>query len=163
MQNGVTAQHAPESLLFGERADGTLVYISEVPSGIACGCCCPSCQRPLVARKGDQMVHHFGHHGAAGDHACQGGSETALHRFAKELLASRLALVLPPVPGHGEKQLRYTGGLYRFDAAALESRLGSVIPDVIVRRADRDLLVEFRVTHACEANKVAKIAGLGIA
>ena len=161
--DGVTAQHASESLLFGERADGTLAHISEVPSGIACGCRCPSCQRPLVARKGEQMVHHFGHHGAAGEHACQSGSETALHRFAKELLASRLVLVLPPLPQNGEKQPRYTGGLYCFDAAALEKRLGAIIPDVIVRRANRDLLVEFCVTHACDANKVAKIASLGIA
>lgn len=163
MQAGVTPQHAPESLLFGERVDGALAHISEVPSGIACGCRCPSCHRPLVARKGEQMAHHFGHQGAGGEHACKSGPETALHRFAKELLASRLALVLPPLPKQGETRLRYTGGLYRFDAAVLESRMGAIIPDVIVRRADRDLMVEFCVTHACSANKIAKIEQLGIA
>jgi hypothetical protein len=163
MQDGATAHHAPESLLFGERADGVLAHISEVPSGIACGCRCPSCHRPLVARKGEQMAHHFGHQGAEGEHACQSGPETALHRFAKELLASRLTLVLPPLPEHGETRLRYTGGLYRFDAAVLERRMGAITPDVIVRRVDRDLMVEFCVTHACPANKIAKIEQLGIA
>ena len=163
MQAGVTPQHAPESLLIGERVDGTLVHISEVPSGIACGCRCPSCQRPLVARKGEQMVHHFGHHGARGEHACHSGPETALHRFAKELLASRLALVLPPLQPRGEPQQSNTREPYHFDAAVLESRLSTIIPDVILRRADRDLLVEFCVTHACPANKIAKIEQLGIA
>lgn len=162
VQDGVMAQLAPESLLFGERTDGTLAHISEVPSGIACGCRCPSCNRPLVARKGEQMGHHFGHYGAAGEHACRNGPETALHRFAKELLASRLTLVLPPLLNDGETRPYYTGGLYRFDAAALEKRLGAITPDVIVRRAHRDLLVEFCVSHACDANKVAKIASLDI-
>ena len=99
MQAGVTIQHAPESLLFGERADGTLTHISEVPSGIACGCRYPSCYRPLVARKGEQMVHHFGHHGAGGEHAGQSGPEAALHGFAKELLASEHAMPIGPATG----------------------------------------------------------------
>jgi hypothetical protein len=163
MQDGVTAQHAPESLLFGERVDGTLVHVSEVPSGIACGCRCPSCHRPLVARKGKRMSHHFGHHGARGEHGCQSGPETALHRFAKELLAARLVLELPPLKRHGETQIRYAGGPYRFDAAVLEKRVGAVTPDVIVRRANRELMVEFCVTHACSASKIAKIEQLGLA
>ncbi|WP_334317922.1 competence protein CoiA family protein [Methylorubrum extorquens] len=162
MQAGVTAHHPPESLLFGERADGTIAHISDVPSGIACGCRCPSCHRPLVARKGDQMVHHFAHHGAGDEHACQSGPETALHRFAKELLASRLALVLPPLQILGETQLSMREP-YRFDAAVLERRMGAIIPDVILRRANRDLMVEFCVAHACPANKIAKIEQLGIA
>ncbi|GJD94774.1 hypothetical protein OCOJLMKI_1978 [Methylobacterium iners] len=109
------------------------------------------------------MVHHFGHYGAAEERACRSGPETALHRFAKELLASRLALVLPPLERGGEGRRSYTGGPYRFDAAALERRLGAITPDVIVWRADRDLLVEFCVTHRCDADKIAKIASLGIA
>jgi hypothetical protein len=42
MQDGMTAQHGPQNLLFGERLDGTLAHISEVPSDISCGCRCPS-------------------------------------------------------------------------------------------------------------------------
>lgn len=116
-----------------------------------------------MARRGEQLNHHFGHHNALGGHACTGGPETALHRFAKELLAAKLALVLPPLHRDGERQARYAGGFYRFDEAVLEHRLGSIIPDVIVRRADRDLFVEFYVTHACDAEKAARIADLGTA
>jgi hypothetical protein len=116
-----------------------------------------------VARRGEQLGHHFGHLGAAGERPCAGGPETALHRFAKELLAAKLALALPPLRRDGEQRAFYAGGLYRFDAAVLEHRLGAVIPDVVVRRANRDLIVEFFVTHACDAAKVAKIASLGTA
>jgi hypothetical protein len=153
----------PESLAFGECADGSLAHISEVRSGLACGCRCPGCGTPLVARKGDQVEHHFGHHGAAGERPCHSGAESALHRFAKELLASRLAFALPPLLRDGERRPLYTGGIYRFDAAVLEHRLGPVVPDVIVRRADRDLLVELHVTHACGPDKIARIADLGLA
>ncbi|WP_458439199.1 competence protein CoiA family protein, partial [Methylorubrum extorquens] len=163
MLEGAVQADTREGLLFGERIDGSLAHVSEVPSGLACDCRCPNCGTPLVARKGEQLVHHFGHHGAAGERACAGGPETALHRFAKELLAAKLAFVLPSLHGDGEGRARYAGGFHRFDAALLERRLGAIVPDVIVRRADRDLLVEFHVTHACDTTKIAKIASLGIA
>ena len=163
MQDGEKASWLPDGLAFGERADGGLAHISEVRSGLACGCRCPSCGRPLVARKGDQVQHHFGHHGVFGERPCHGGSETALHRFAKELLASRLALALPPLLRDGERKPLHRGGVYQFDAAVLEHRLGAIVPDVIVRRANRELMVEFRVMHASSPDKVAVIANLGLA
>jgi hypothetical protein len=152
-----------EGLAFGLRVDGRLAHISEVRSGLACRCHCPGCGALLVARKGDQVQHHFGHHGAAGERPCHGGPETALHRFAKDLLASKLTLVLPPVHRDGERQPLHPGGNYRFDAALLEHRLGAIVPDVIVRRADRELLVEFQVTHACGPDKIAWIEKLDLA
>jgi hypothetical protein len=163
MHDGGGTAWVSESLAFGVRADGRLVHISEVASGLACGCRCARCGTPLVARRGDRVQHHFGHHGAAGERSCHGGPETALHRFAKELLASALVLALPPLRRDGERQPRHPGGRYRFDAALLEHRLGAVVPDVIVRRADRDLLVEFQVTHACGPDKIAGIENLGVA
>ncbi|ABY28513.1 hypothetical protein Mext_0085 [Methylorubrum extorquens PA1] len=163
MVEGAVQADTREGLLFGERPNGSLVHISEVPSGLACNCRCPNCGTPLVARRGEQLGHHFGHHNTKGERACAGGPETALHRFAKELLAAKLAFMLPPLHRDGEGTARYAGGLHRFDTALLEHRLGAIVPDVIARRADRDLLVEFHVTHACDATKIAKIASLGTA
>ncbi len=163
MEEVAVQAYPREGLLFGERPDGSIAHISEVPSGLACNCRCPACGTPLVARRGEQLGHHFGHHGAAGERACAGGPETALHRFAKELLAAKLTLALPSMHRDGERQARFASGPYRFDAAVLEHRLEDIIPDVIVRRADRELIVEFCVTHACDAAKIAKIARLGTA
>ena len=159
----LSAAGTAESLLFGERPDGSLAHISEVSSGLACRCRCPQCGAPLIARRGEHLGHHFGHYGSADGRGCRGGPETALHRFAKDLLASRLTLALPPLHADGAGPVRHAGGLYRFDAATLEHRLGPIIPDVIVHRADRTLLVEFHVTHPCDPAKIAKIAALGVA
>jgi hypothetical protein len=118
-----------------------------------------------VARKGEQNDHHFAHHGSADGLGCSTGAETALHRFAKECLARRLELVLPAwdAPSTSEHQLGYPGGSLRFDAALLECRLDRIVPDVILRRGGRDLIVEFRVTHPCAADKIAKIIAMKVA
>ena len=119
-----------ESLVFGERADGTIAHISEVASGLECNCVCPGCGTRLIARKGNKQDHHFGHYGTEDGRPCQTGPETALHKFAKEVLAHRLELELPPLAmgeGHG-KWVRYPGGRYGFDAALLENRLGEIVP-----------------------------------
>ncbi|WP_245444047.1 hypothetical protein [Microvirga sp. KLBC 81] len=151
--------------MFGERTDGTMAHISEVSSGLECNCLCPGCGTRLVARKGDKNDHHFGHYGVEDGRPCQTGPETALHRFAKEVLARRLELELPPlVIGEGPgKWIGYPGGIYGFDAAFLESRLGEIIPDVIVRKGERHLLVEFQVTHTCDEAKIARIVAMDIA
>src|SRR3712207_4094896 len=115
-----------ESLVFGERPDGTIVHISEVASGLGCTCVCPGCGTRLVARKGDRKDHHLGHHGFRDGRPCGTGPKTPLHKFAKEVLARRLELDLPPLTiGEGRsKWVGYPGGSYGFDAALLESRLG---------------------------------------
>lgn len=42
--------------------NGRLVDITQVVSGKACNCTCPSCGQSLVARKGNsERVHHFAH------------------------------------------------------------------------------------------------------
>lgn len=163
------AKHAmgrvgPDSLVFGERPDGTILHISEVSSGLACNCTCPGCKQPLVARKGDLKDHHFGHYGTAETPACQTGAETALHKFAKECLARRLELFLPALerPVGTAARARYVGGMFRFDAAMLEHRLANIVPDVVVHKGERDLLVEFRVSHPCDTAKIAKIADLNV-
>jgi hypothetical protein len=151
--------------VFGEQADGTIAHISEVSSGLECNCVCPGCGTRLVARKGDKKDHHFGHYGIEDGRLCQTGPETALNKFAKEVLARRLELKLPPlVVGEGpSKWIGYLGGIYRFDAALLESRLAEIVPDVIVRKGERHLLVEFMVTHACDVAKIARIVAMDVA
>ncbi|GJD65794.1 hypothetical protein MPEAHAMD_5990 [Methylobacterium frigidaeris] len=154
-----------DSLVFGERPDGTILHISEVCSGLACNCACPGCKAPLVARKGDLKDHHFGHYGTAETPACQTGAETALHKFAKDCLARRLELFLPAVERAvgTSARARYLGEMFHFDAALLEHRLATIVPNVIVHKGERDLLVELRVSHPCDTVKIADIADLNIA
>jgi hypothetical protein len=108
--------------------------------------------------------HHFGHHNSGNERSCRTGPETALHKFAKEVLALRLHLFLPTLDlTKGEDRwVGFEGRKYNFDSALLENRLGSIVPDVIVRKGDRDLLVEFAVTHECGPEKIAQIEEMNL-
>ena len=45
---------------FGLReSDGAIIDVYAVQRG--CGCICPSCQTPLIARQGEEKVWHFAH------------------------------------------------------------------------------------------------------
>ncbi|MBQ0819462.1 hypothetical protein KBI52_04370 [Microvirga sp. HBU67558] len=108
--------------------------------------------------------HHFGHHSSGNERPCRTGPETALHKFAKEVLARRLHLFLPTLDlTEGEDRwIGFEGRIFNFDSALLENRLGSIVPDVIVRKGDRDLLVEFAVTHECGPEKIAQIEEMNL-
>ena len=80
-------------LPFGVKGD-SLVRVSEVVSGLACGCTCPGCGGVLVARKGFKVEHHFAHHGVDD---CGGGLESALHLTAKAAFETAGFVALPAV------------------------------------------------------------------
>ena len=156
----------PLRLCYGVR-EGKLLHISEVPRGLACGCACPACGDRLVARQGQLREHHFAH--AAGND-CRTAVETALHLAAKEILASRKEIVLPSVEiqfhfhhyrDSGDKSLTIAPeGRYQLNSVALERRLTNIVPDVIAHVEHRPLLIEVRVTHGIEEQKLARIQRL---
>ena len=143
--------------------DGALTHVSLVPSGLACGCRCPACDAPLVAKKGELKLHHFAH---AKDTECASSVETALHLAAKEILERRKQIVLPAV----EAKLystRHSSVLapeqaYVLDRVQLERRVGSVVPDVFAYVRGRAVAVEIRVTHAVDLAKAARFRAIGL-
>ena len=133
--------------------NGRLRYIDDVERGLNCGCVCPSCGRPLVARKGPVKVAHFAHH-QGGD--CGKGVETALHQMAKEILEHRREIVfLGRTPSDPTN-------LYTIEKVDLEKRLGNIVPDVTVYIAGRPILIEVVVTHDIDERKRKAIRELGI-
>lgn len=77
-------------------SSGQVVDIRAVPRGLACGCLCPQCRRPLVAKKGRRNRHHFSHLATAQpQQKCSGGPETALHLAAKQIISRWKHLMLP--------------------------------------------------------------------
>ena len=44
---------AGSELVYGLK-DGKLIYIDEAENGLDCGCVCPSCGKPLIARQGQK-------------------------------------------------------------------------------------------------------------
>lgn len=146
-----------------EDEHGHLVTISDAPRGLACKCTCPGCGRQMVARKGDEIAHHFAHVGVAGL-TCTSAGETALHKFAKQVLNERLEFMLPPrkVTEAGEDEVVVPAGIRKFDKTILERKTGAVIPDVVLLKRGRPLIIEFMVTHECGPEKIAEIKRLDI-
>lgn len=80
---------------FGKR-DDNLVHISELVEtdrGLACNCRCIECGSKLVAKLGNNKnIRHFAHYREC---SCDGGIETALHIFAKDVLSRKKEVVVP--------------------------------------------------------------------
>ena len=62
--------------------DGAGISIEDADRGLKCGCVCPACGEPLVAKKGTKVMHHFAHHSGS---TCEYGYETSLHLMAKDI------------------------------------------------------------------------------
>ncbi len=70
-------------LPFGLRiSDPRYVNVESVPTGAKCGCLCPACNGPLVAKNaGRQKISHFAHKAD-----CVGALETVLNETAKQIV-----------------------------------------------------------------------------
>lgn len=140
---------------------GTLHFVSDVTSGLKCGCVCPQCHQPLVARNKPspdrRRVFHFQH---ARTSTCAGGRESAIHRMAKEILA-RAPMLLLPEWRSGEIVIPALP-LTVQGTSAMEVPLldGALRPDVLVNgecagNTLAPLLIEVRVHHAVDPAKRA--------
>lgn len=143
-------------LPYGESSNGRMLHISEVVSGRDCGCKCPGCGALLVAKKGELRVHHFAHASGA---SCSGAFETAIHKLAKQVIAERGELLLPPIIakcGGESRPVREAGRLVGL-SVRLEPGMVGLRPDLIATKDERELLVEIAVTHFCDDAKKALI------
>jgi hypothetical protein len=151
---------------FGLR-DGRLFDPSQVENGKRCGCDCPGCHRPLIARQHVQTPH-FAH---APGKDCSSGYETAIHLAAKQLISERMEIALPPLdwrspPGWGAReglpQRLANSLLVKLSNVRVEHWMDGIRPDIVATHNGRDLLVEIAVTHFVEPEKRSKIEARGI-
>lgn len=148
-----------------EAANGQFLHIDEVPSGLACNCVCPGCGRRMVAKKGEvQRTHHFAHHAQQDGRSCVSAGETALHKFAKRILDERLEIALPAqvIEEQSDREVVVRAEKRAFDRAILETKEGQIVPDVVLLLRERRLIVEFKVTHPCDAQKIARIRAIDV-
>ena len=155
---------------FGQRSDGRLVEVSQVDRGLACNCHCPACGERLLAKKGELNVQLFSHLPGSD---CATGAETAIHLAAKQLVAEKRWLALPPLevrvmltdPECGLFAVSEVFGrnaAWHFDRVALELAMGAVRPDAVGFIGDAGSGVEIRVTHEVDSEKQAHLARLGL-
>lgn len=82
-------------LFAGLGRDGAMRFIGEVERGAACGCSCPECGSPLVAKQGNEKDWHFAHEGGQERPECEAGAINMLRRLAVEYLRGQPTLELP--------------------------------------------------------------------
>lgn len=151
------------SSLFGLDPSGRFVFVSEVPRGLACQCCCVVCGEPLIARQGAVREHHFAH--ASGREPCAVSHESLLHRYAKQVIQEAGGLDVP-LNDAVLAQLGLDG------ASALAGQL--MLPSIEVERSVQDIrpdllghteagaAVALEVAYAsfCDLVKVERFAAL---
>lgn len=153
--------------LFGLNADGSLIHVDDVPSGIG-DLLCPDCASSLVAKKGKVRRPHFAHHSTA---ECTSAGETALHRLAKDIVAGGGLFYLPAATVSGLKGIEYVRPATDlvFDDVEVEVWENGFRPDLIgIKRVTKDgrvlqrrLIIEIMVTHAVDDRKLQELKRRG--
>lgn len=158
--------------------EGRVWSPGEVEKGKRCGCVCPGCGSPLVAKAKESRRRrpHFAHLTGAG---CETGLETGIHLRAKQLIAERAELLLPawigdpvtmPNPPIGvDLEGRFHSGQtvdlperrVSLTQIEVERSLGVYQPDLVANDGHGELLIEIRVTHAVGDEKAARVADHG--
>ncbi|CAH5169548.1 TPA: competence protein CoiA family protein [Klebsiella pneumoniae] len=95
---------------FGLRTEEQqFVDVADVPKGKQCGCICPSCRIPLIARQGKANRWHFAHASRNVDEVdkeCEFSFFVSVRTMAKQLLEAGMSMILPEWR-HGIVEKRY--------------------------------------------------------
>lgn len=154
-----------------------MVKAKEVAKGRACECVCAACGVRLIAKQGLVRVWHFAHDEEAN---CHHAAEAAIHRMAKQLIAERGSIVVPPRQLsrtiHGKKRVWTETITVEVQAAGLqtladcqpEKTLRNPMVEDEYRRLDvfasldgRPLAIEVLNTHAVDLDKQDWLEQLG--
>jgi hypothetical protein len=130
--------------------EGRVTHVSEVISGLKCGCTCIGCGALLVAFKGQKQTAHFRH---KDDPTC---AETVLHKLGKQFLGKRIQdclssgteLAISWKCGHCEETHR-RDLLTNVATCEEERQDGNTRPDLSLLSSNGDLLsaLEIVVYH----------------
>ena len=158
--------------------DGKMYEPRQVELGKACGCVCPSCNSPLIARHAlkysvkRSITPHFAHQVDAN---CVYGRESAIHLAAKQLIEEHRKLYLPDKTvkiyvvdemgtTHTRQKTLIFAGMKQFSNVRLEQNISNFSPDLVATTIHgNDLIVEIAVTHFVDELKQKKIEAHGIA
>jgi len=133
--------------------NGNVVHVDEVEGGLSCGCLCPQCNKPLMARQGDIREHHFAH---ASGQECHEAYETAIHLMCKEILSRAKTFRLPDPDPFSTKPV-----YMNIDTVEVEKTIEDIRPDIIAYDNGVPLIIEIYVWHRTDREKTARIQSLG--
>jgi len=140
---------------FAACSDGIVRHVEQIVSHRQGPFTCLGCEERLTLRLPTKKRKHFAHRP---DSRCSG--ETALHIYAKLLLAAVRRLTLPSLVlrEEGLEEVVFEGGEFALDDVRLEVPEGDFQPDAMVWVGGARRAVEFKVAHAVDAEKQQKVA-----
>lgn len=175
---------------FAKDKNGNIVYINNLSKEIKYKdeeFYCAECNQKMILKMGTKNRWHFAHKIASN---CQGGFESALHQYAKEIIKNNSNITLPTLTilecremhsnelifkNDFEKYLnndngntRYLNKLvlnsnsYKYIWIQNERRINDYIPDCLVKIYQKELAIEILVTHCVDKNKTEKVEKSGI-
>jgi hypothetical protein len=160
---------------FGRHKNLLVAPTEELSSGLACECTCPGCGARLLLRQGRRR-RHFAHYNAPGSDRCV---SQAIHSAAIQVLMQTKQVRIPSLSvsvgkyaNSGEYVERSVDlcseRIIRFDECYAELTIsdidiGTIRPDVVGCKGERQLFIEMWYTHQVDEEKRAKLARFGVA
>ncbi|MBQ9994386.1 MAG: hypothetical protein IJP17_06710 [Clostridia bacterium] len=146
--------------------DGRIVHISEAMRGTACDCVCPSCGDSLIAKKGDDLVHHFAH---ISRDDCIGGYHASLcYAFMRGISRLR-SLYMPPYMKNRSIEDEGSGMTVIVPEAKIPiervemNKSRGVVTGLTAYCSGRPLLIRFLTSYSTSASKnLKRIAEVGL-
>jgi len=144
--------------------NGQLIHIADAKRGLDCDCTCLECGRKLSARKAGVKAHHFAHYKKSDGLGCSGGVETALHKYAKQVIENYGYLELPAF----KVKLTYPDDAFVaeiparkaiFERVAIEETVsfGRRRIDVVGYEPEGRILIEIFVTSRVKGKKLEDV------
>lgn len=148
------SDHSGLKVPFARCNDGVTRHVDRIAGRSMAPFICVGCGERLILRESRRARNHFAHRP---DSRCSG--ETALHRYAKELLATTKQFTFSPLilRKHGLQEIVYEGGRYALDAVSIEEDRTGFRPDAIVRVGICQFAIEFKVSNAVSDEKRQRV------
>lgn len=139
---------------FAACGDKVVRHVEQIASSGQGPFTCIGCEERLTFRNGVKMRAHFAHKSGS---KCSG--ETALHKYAKLILAVFKKITLPPLVVEFERSrdVVFPGEEASLDLVELELPEADFQPDAMVTMGRQRRAIEFKVFHAVDDAKREKV------
>ena len=143
---------------WAEDATDQMVHVDTVPNGLACGCHCPRCKEPLLARHGKVLARGFAHHSedrAANLEICY---QVILYKLAEHIIKKLQHIHAPSYYGIYQEQdiyfadVKIDGQYEREDKPAIQALVEDVAELYLRTAGDGDKMEPYGAI-AEEGNK----------
>jgi len=138
-----------------QESTGELIDVHSATRGADCGCICPSCRTPLIARQGEQNTWHFAHESRGTDDQanapCEYSFWVSIKLMARQLFRGATSLVVPSHKVYGsagfhnlEREVTREQRVQLSDIE-IESALCGTPVDVVARVPSNDDAASFQL------------------